>query len=95
MKGVEESAIHYAPTLEIENKANANLLSITYREEEKGNEFYIFYTRPKTTTRFFGLIKDTDDHFYSERTGQTMSEVKDAVKALIADDLLTLEKRWG
>jgi hypothetical protein len=95
MKGVDESDIHYSPTLEVENKANNHLLSISIVLESNGEEFYVFYTRPKTVTSFFGLIKNTDDHFYSERTGQTIKEVRDAVKALISGDILTLEKRWG
>lgn len=95
MKGVDESLIHYAPTLEIENKANQSILSITYREEQTGNKFNIFYTRPKTVASFFGLIKNTEDNYFSEREGLALSEVRDAVKALATDDLETMERRWG
>jgi hypothetical protein len=94
MNGVKESAIHFSPSVEFENKANRHGLSISI-VEEKGNEFYIFFKRPKMTTKLFGLIKIMDDNFTSDRTGQTSNDVKEALTALINDDLTTLEKRWG
>ena len=94
MKGVDESVIHYSPTLEVENEVNHHLISISM-VLDKENQFNIFYSRPKTVTSFFGLIKNTDDNFYSEREGQSHNEIRDAVHALVTDDLQTLEKRWG
>jgi hypothetical protein len=94
MNGVKESDIHFSPSVEFENKANRHGLSISI-VEEKGNEFYIFFKRPKMTTKLFGLIKIMDDNFTSDRTGQTSNDVKEALTALINDDLTTLEKRWG
>ena len=58
---------------------------------EKGNEFYIFFKRPKMVKKLFGLIKNMDDNFTSDRTGQTSNDVRDAVTALINDDIATLE----
>ena len=95
MKTVEEEDVYYAPTLEIENKINRHILSITLREIDGHHKFNIFYSRPKTVTRFFGLIKDTNDYFFSEREELPLGEVRNAVEALVADDLKTLEKRWG
>ena len=43
----------------------------------------------------FGLIKNMDDNYTSDRIGQTNKDARDAVSALINDDLTTLEKRWG
>jgi hypothetical protein len=94
MNGVKKSDIHFSPSVEFENKANRHGLSISI-VEEKGNEFYIFFKRPKMTTKLFGLIKIMDDNFTSDRTGQTSNDVKEALTALINDDLTTLEKRWG
>lgn len=95
MNGVPESAIHFSPSLGFENKSTRHGLEISIVEGEKGNEFYIFYKRPKMTTKLFGLIKNMDDNFLSDRTGQTSKDVRDAVLALITDDLATLERRWG
>ncbi|MFN7599781.1 MAG: hypothetical protein ACK5R0_00095 [Bacteroidota bacterium] len=95
MKGVKESEIYFSPSVEIENKATRHGLAISIVEGEKGNEFYIFYKRPKLVTKMFGLVKNVDDNYTSDRTGQTNKDARDAVSALIADDLTTLEKRWG
>jgi hypothetical protein len=95
MKAARESDIHFSPSIEFENKSTRHGLAISIVEGERANEFYIFYKRPKMVTKLFGLIKDMDDHYTSERTGQTSSDVRDAVSALINHDLVTLEKRWG
>jgi hypothetical protein len=95
MKGVKESDIYFSPSVEFENKANRHAVSVSIVEDEKGREFYIFYKRPKTVTKLLGLIKTRDDNFTSDRTGQTINDARDAVTALINDDLSTLEKRWG
>jgi len=92
MKGVKESEIYFSPSLEVENKATRHGLAISIVD---GNEFYIFYKRPKMVTKMFGLIKNMDDNYTSDRTGQTNKDARDAVDALINDDLTTLEKRWG
>jgi len=95
MNGAEASYIHFSPSLEFENKASRRGLSISIVDGEKGNEFYIFYKRPKLVTKLFGLVKNLDENFLSDRTGQTSNDVRDAVTALINDDLTTLEQRWG
>lgn len=95
LKAAEEKDIHFSPSLGFENKSNRHGLSISIIEGEKGNEFYIFYKRPKMVTKLFGLMKNMDDNFLSDRTGQTSNDVRDAVTALVANDLTTLENRWG
>ena len=87
--------IHFSPSIEFENKQTRHGLSISIVEGEKGNEFYIFYKRPKMVTKLFGVMKSIDENYTSDRTGQTSKDVRDAVSALITDDLMTLEKRWG
>ncbi len=95
MKGVKESEIYFSPSLEVENKTTRHGLAISIVEGEKGNEFYIFYKRPKMVTKMFGLIKKMDANYTSDRTGQTNKDARDAISALITDDLTTLERRWG
>ena len=94
MNGVRESEIHFSPSLEFENKVNRHGICISIVEDD-GSEFYISFKRPKMVTRMFGLTKDIDYNFISARTGQTYQDVRDALTALISDDLVTLEKRWG
>ena len=95
MKDANETDIHFSPSIEFENKANGHGLSISIVGDENENEFYIFFKRPKMVTKLFGLIKNMDDNYTSDRTGQTSNDVRDAVTALINGDLTTLEKRWG
>ncbi|SHG63932.1 hypothetical protein SAMN04488109_1189 [Chryseolinea serpens] len=95
MNGANESDIHFSPSLEFENASTRHGLSISVVEEGEGYEFYIFYKRPKMVTRLFGLVKNMDDNFLSDRTGQTTEDVRDAVTALITNDMETLESRWG
>lgn len=95
MSGAEESEIHYSPSIEVENKSTRHGLAISIVEGEEENEFYIFYKRPKTVTKLFGLIKNMDYNFTTDRTGQTSKDVREAVSALVAGDVAILEKRWG
>lgn len=95
MNLADPEKIYFSPSLEFENKHTQHSISISIVEGEKGNEFYIFYKRPKVVTKLFGLIKSRDENYLSDRTGQTSKDVRDAVNALIADDMETLEKRWG
>lgn len=95
MKGAKESEIHFSPSIEFENKTNRHGISISIVGDDSGYEFYIFYKRPKMISRFFGLMKTIDDNYLSDRTGQTDSDVKEAVTALVNGDLTTLEKKWG
>lgn len=95
VKNADDRDVHFSPSVEFENKRNQHGLSISIVEGENGNEFYIFYKRPKLVTKFFGLVKSMDNSFISDRTGQTSEDVREAVTALISGDLTTLEKRWG
>lgn len=95
MKGAKESEIHFSPSIEFENKTNRHGICISIIGDDSGHEFYIFYKRPKMISRFFGLMKTIDDNYLSDRTGQTDSDVKEAVTALVNGDLTTLEKKWG
>lgn len=91
----EDHDIHFSPSLEFENVQTRHGLAISIVDGENGNEFYIFYRRPKEIVKLFGLLKSMDNNYTSERMGQSSADVRDAVSALIKDDLTTLEKRWG
>ena len=42
MNGANERDIHFFPSVEFENRLTRHGLAISFVEEEKGNEFYIF-----------------------------------------------------
>ena len=93
MKGVKPTEINWAPSIEFENKENQHGINISIVDD--GTEFYIFFKRPKLVDRFFGLSRKVNENFTSDRTGQTIADAREAVKALIEDDIATLEMRWG
>jgi hypothetical protein len=95
MNGADEKDICFSPSIEFENKDTRHGLAISIVGEEKEYEFYIFYKRPKMMTKMFGLVKEMNENYTSDRTGQTLEDVKRAVTALISDDVMTLEKGWG
>lgn len=95
MKGVDESRIHFSPSLEIENTSNRHAITISNIGGEPEHEIYIFYKRPKLVSKFFGLMKYQDENFLSDRTGQTLRDSREAVVAFINEDWKTLEERWG
>jgi len=90
-----ERNIYFSPSIEFENKDTRHGLAISIVEGENGSEFYIFYKRPKLVTKLFGLVKNIHDNYTSDRTGQTIHDVKDAVNALVAGDTAILERKWG
>lgn len=93
MKGLKAEEIHWAPSIEFENKESRYGVTISIVDE--GNEFYIFFRRPKRVRKFFSLTEKLDENFTSDRTGQTISDAREAVIALLNGDELTLERRWG
>ena len=92
MDGAKENEVHFAPSIEFENKNTRHGLCISIIDLD---DFYIFYKRPKLVSMMFGLIKRMNKDFLSERSGQRIKDVKEAVQALITDDIKTLEARWG
>jgi len=90
MKLKNENEIYYSPSLEIENKDNKNGLSVSAVD---GNEWYIFYKRPKLVKKFFGLTKKMNNDYLTDITGQTEKDVKECLTALINNDLEFLERK--
>lgn len=90
MKIAKQSEIHYSPSLEIENKDNRNGLSVSSVDV---TEWYIFYKRPKLVKRFFGLFEKMDNNYLTDIQGQTESDVRKCLEALIKNDLKFLEEK--
>ncbi len=90
MKTVNEREIHYSPSLEIENKDNKTVLSVSAVD---GVEWYIFFKRPKLVKRFFGLSEKLDENYLTDVQGQTEKDVRDCLEALIRNDLQFLEDK--
>ena len=90
METAKENEIHYSPSLEIENKDNRNGLSVSAID---GQEWYIFYKRPKLVKSFFGLNQKMDNDYLTEVLGQTENDVRICLEALIRNDLQFLENK--
>jgi hypothetical protein len=84
--------VHYSPSIEFVNKVNGHRVTLSIVDE---NDFYIFYSRPKRLSKWFGLIKDVDNNFSSDRGNRTINDAREAVTALLNGDFVTLEQRWG
>jgi hypothetical protein len=92
MVGASEDDIYFSPSIEFENQTNRHGIAISMVDE---SEYYIFYKRPKQVSKFFGLTKYIDDNYLSDRMNQSLEDGKQALIALINDDLDTLERKWG
>lgn len=91
MNETMEKDIHFSPSLEFENTTTRHGLSMSIVEDDSRQEFYIFYKRPKMVSTFLGLMTSMDDHYLTERTGQSIADARDAVTALIGGDYATLK----
>ncbi|HEY5917461.1 MAG TPA: hypothetical protein VIU13_08680 [Chryseolinea sp.] len=92
MDSAKESEIHFSPSIEFENKETRHGVTISIVDPDN---FYIFYKRPKLVSKMFGLVNRMEEDFLSDRTEQTINDVREAVNALAANDIKTLEARWG
>jgi hypothetical protein len=84
------SAIHYSPSLEIENKDNRNGICISAIDE---TEFYIFFKRPKLRKYLFGFYNHMNTDYLTEIRDQTVEDVKECLIALMNNDLDFLENK--
>ncbi|MBA4240028.1 MAG: hypothetical protein C0448_04850 [Sphingobacteriaceae bacterium] len=82
----------YSPSFEIENLDNENGLTISAVGNAGNYEFYIFYKRPKTVKKLFGLISKFEKGYLTDITGQNKSDVIKFLTALIKNDLALLER---
>jgi len=90
MKSANEKDIHYSPSLEIENKINKNGIVVSALD---GDEWYIFYKRPKLVKRFFGLYETMNNDFTTEIHGQSGKDARECLIALIDNNLKFLEEK--
>lgn len=92
IKNVPEYKIFYSPSFEIENLDNENGLTISAVGNAGNYEFYIFYKRPKTVKKLFGLISKFEKGYLTDITGQNKSDSIKFLTALIKNDLALLER---
>ena len=80
--------IYFSPSLEVENKANKNGLTISAVGDPEDPEFYIFYKRPISVVKkqFFRKPQTVVEDYVSEITGQTKEDVIECLNALIKND---------
>lgn len=87
--------IYFSPSLEVENKANKNGLTISAVGDPEDPEFYIFYKRPISVVKkqFFRKPQTVVEDYISEITGQTKEDVIECLNALIKNDLEFLRRK--
>ena len=83
--------VYQAPSLGFENINNRNIINISI---DDANEWLIFYIRPKLVKRLFGLLGEKmNNNYMTEIQGQTESDVRSCLEALIRNDLEFLENK--
>ena len=87
--------IYFSPSLEVENKANKNGLTISAVGDPEDPEFYIFYKRPISVVKkqFFRKPQTVVGDYVSEITGQTKEDVIECLNALIKNDQEFLRRK--
>jgi hypothetical protein len=92
MQGLSDAEIFHSPSLEIENIENQHSLAITAIGDPGDYTFLVFYERPKTVKKFFGLSSKEDPDFISDIDEQDKESVISYLKALVDNDLDGLEQ---
>ncbi len=86
----EGADIHFSPSFEIMNAENKHGLSISAVD---ATEWMVFFIRPKTVKRFFGLFKTAHENYMTDLRGQTEKDVRDCLEALLRNDVQYLEDK--
>ena len=94
MEIAKENDIFNSPSIEFENKANLNGITLSIVGRPGSYEFYIFYKRPKTQKTFFGLRKKINNGYLSSLEGQSEQDAIKCLNALIKNDLDFLEEKF-
>ena len=92
IKNVSGDKIFYSPSFEIENLDNENGLAISAVGDAGNYEFNVFYKRPKTVKKLFGLTSKFDKDYLTDIQGQNKSDVIKFLTALIKNDLDLLDR---
>ena len=93
MEDIDQSALYYSPSFEIENKENQHGLSISAVGSPDSFEYYIFYKRPKQVKLLFGLINRLNNNYVTDITGQTKKDALECLDALRINNLDFLENK--
>jgi len=95
MAGVPQKEIHYSPSLEIENNDTKHGLTFSAVGDPDNYTFYIFYKRPKQVRLLFGLIKQNNKGYTTDKTGFTTADCVACLKALLRGDEAYLAGKIG
>jgi len=93
MAAMKEDEICFSPSLGFKNVDNNSAVEFSIIGDEAENEFYIFYIRPKTIKRLFGLLQTDMEKYMSDITGQTKEDAIKFLKAFIGDDVDYMEAK--
>ncbi|MEI9945997.1 MAG: hypothetical protein WDN26_17470 [Chitinophagaceae bacterium] len=93
MDFLKEEDIYYSPSLEFENTDTKHMVTFSIVGDDKGNEFYIFYKRPKVIRSFFGLSKKEVEDYVSDITGQTKEDAIKFLTAFLNNDTAYMESK--
>ena len=71
LSGKKMEEIHFSPSLEFRDEKRGRSITFSAVENDNGYCFYIFFKRPETVSKLFGLIKKEDPDYFSELLDQT------------------------
>jgi hypothetical protein len=93
MEGKKPNEIYYSPSLDIENKEDKRLLTVSIVGKPAAFEYYIFYRRAKTVKTFFGLAKKEKQNYMTEIRNQTYTNALNCLNAFLKNDTDFLENK--
>ncbi|MBI1182683.1 hypothetical protein GC194_00320 [bacterium] len=88
----DEKSIHFSPSLEFRNTDHHHGLTFSAVGVSNNFEFYLFYVRPKTVSKFFGLIQKFQPDFRTDLIGISQAEAVGFLNALVDNKLDFLEQ---
>jgi hypothetical protein len=91
MASMEESDIHFSPSLEFENRNTGQVVTFSLVGDTDEHEFYIFYKRIKKIKYFFGLREKEVEGYLSDITGQTKADAIKFLNAFLDNDTEYME----
>lgn len=95
MNTMDEDKIGLSPSIRFENIPKRHGIEFSVVGDEWDHEFMIFYKRPKTVSRFFGLINKSDPDFLTEVEGKTRQQALQFLNAFLEDNYQWLEQQFA
>lgn len=83
METLQESQIHFSPSLEFANTLDNRGLTFSAIQEGEAFVFYIFYMRPEKIKKLFGLIEKDEPRYVSDLLDQSFDEATEILKEFI------------